>query len=113
MPDAAGDWVGTGTGLGDTLPDEAGGETVVSAGRELLAAGASRGAGMLVEGGSVWRLEDTWPGSGSAAGWWRCPPPWACLSSLKACWSVPDGADRDRPILPGPAGRGGTAEIMY
>ena len=39
--------------MGEALPVEAGGEAVVSAGRELLGAGASRGAGLVVEGGSV------------------------------------------------------------
>lgn len=88
------------TGGGETLPVEGGGEEVAVDGREAAGkvvlveeATASEGARVL---GSV---DGTVAASSSAAGGSRVLllSIRVSLILLKACWRVPDGADRERP----------------
>lgn len=90
-------------GGGETLPVEAGGEDVAvderdTAGKEVPVVETSGGA--RFEFGPIpASLDWTGPGSCSAAGGSRVLllSIRASLNLLKACWSIPVGADRERP----------------
>lgn len=94
-------------GGGETLSTEGGGEGVAveerdPAGKVALAVGAtaSGGARILLElGPTPASVNGTAPDSFSAAGGSRVLPlsRRASLILLKACWRIPDGADRERP----------------
>lgn len=112
----AGVWDTVDIGGGETLPVEAGGEDVAvnerdAAGKVALVVEvtASGGASILLEfGPSPASLDVTVPGSCSAASGSSVLllSTRACLILLKACWRVPDGADRDRPNVIEGAGEG-------
>lgn len=97
-------WGGTDTGVGETLPGEAdeGGEDAAPDFREgnvrvVVEATDSTEVVILLELGtaSEWGVTD----SCSAAEASNVLPFWirVCFTSLKACWRVADGAERDRP----------------
>ena len=92
-------------GGGDTLPVEGGGEDVAAdargtPGKEVLTVEgtASGGARILVEfGPSPASVAGTVPGSCSGASRVLLLSTRAGFILLKACWRIPDGADRERP----------------
>lgn len=93
-------WVDTGGG--ETLPAEGGGDDVAAdetdaAGKTALDSGGARR--VLELGQSPASADETVPGSCSPAGGSRVLDRSirSCLILLKACWRVPDGADRERP----------------
>lgn len=105
----AGVWDCVNRGGGETLPVEGGSADVAVDGRDIagkvvlvVEPTASGGARTLLEfGPSPASLEETVPVSCSAEGGSRVLllSTRACFILLKACWRVPDGADRERPNM--------------
>ncbi len=118
----AGVWDWVDTGGGETLPVEGGGEDLAvdvrdTAGKVMLVVGAtdSGGARVLLEFGPCpASVDGTVPGSCSVAGGSKVLPlsKRACLILLKACWRVPDGADRERPNAMGGARKKWKEELI-
>lgn len=98
-------WDWTEGGEGETLPAERGGDDVAVDATEtgwnvalMVETTASGGEGILVELGQA-SVDGTADGSGSVAAGSRVLllSMRACLTILKACWRLPDGAERERP----------------
>ena len=114
LASGTGVWVCVDIGGGETLPVEGGSEDVTVDGRDtggkvvlVVEAAASGVARILVElGPRPASVDGMVAGSCSEEGGSTVLPlsKRDCLMLLKACWRIPDGADRERPSAQGGAG---------